>query len=112
MNYSSYMHKMEQEPHKLFFETLSNKARWEIVHLLKKRSYRATTIAKELGYEQSLISHHLKRLERCGFVTAEANGKERIYSLNKKTIKPLLELVDNHINLFCKHVVHKKVRVE
>ncbi|MCH7477259.1 MAG: winged helix-turn-helix transcriptional regulator [SAR324 cluster bacterium] len=51
------------EPHKLFFETLGNKTRWDIVHLLKQRSYRATEIAEKLCYEQSLVSHHLRRLE-------------------------------------------------
>jgi len=31
-------------------------------------------------------------------------GKERIYELNKSTIKPLLKLMDSHIDTFCKKV--------
>lgn len=92
------------KPHQFFFETLGNKARWSIVHLLLKKPHRATDIAKKLGYEQSLISHHLKRLETCGFVNVKKNGLERIYSINKKTIGPLLKLVDRHVNKFCKKV--------
>lgn len=95
------------KPHKFFFETLGNQARWDIVHLLLKKSHRATDIAEELGYEQSLISHHLKRLETCGFVKVEKNGLERIYSINKETISPLLKLVDGHVNKFCKKVCCK-----
>jgi len=96
------MKKGIHKPHKIFFETLGNQTRWDIIHLLKKRAYRATDIAKELGREQSHISHSLRRLERCGFVSVKKNGKERIYTLNKKTIKPLLKLMDTHINTFCK----------
>ena len=96
-----------QEPHKIFFETLSNKVRWEIIQLLKKKPYRATDIAMSLGYEQSLISHHLRRLEQCGFVSVEQNGKERIFELNTETIQPLLELADKHINKFCKKLCSK-----
>ena len=94
-------------PHEFFFETLGNKTRWDIVHLLLKGRHRATAIAKKLGYEQSLISHHLERLETCGFVKVKANGTERIFSLNSETIKPLLKLADKHINKFCKGLCEK-----
>lgn len=92
------------KPHELFFETLGNQTRWEIIHLLLTKPHRVTDIAKKLGYEQSLISHHLKRLETCGFVKVKPNGTERICRLNKETISPLLKLVDNHVNKFCKRV--------
>lgn len=91
-----------KEPHKIFLQTLGNKIRWQIAHLLMEESCRSTEIAKKLGYEQSLVSHHLRRLENCGFVMVRKNGLERIYQINKKTIKPLLKLVDNHINKFCR----------
>lgn len=91
-----------QEPYTIFFETLSNKVRWNIINLLLKGQQRATDIGQTLGYEQSLVSHHLKRLLRCGFVKVEQKGKERIYTLNKDTIQPLLVLVDKHIDDYCK----------
>ena len=90
------------EPYKIFFETLGNKTRWDIVHLLQEKERRATEISEKLGYEQSLVSHHLKRLGTCGFVRFEQNGNERIYKLNTETIGPLLELADKHIGKFCK----------
>ena len=91
-----------RDPYKIFFETLGNRVRWEVIHLLQKGELNATGVAEKLGYEQSLISHHLQRLEKCGFVTVKRNGKERIYTLNKETVKPLLELMDKHISTFCK----------
>ncbi len=96
------------KPHIYFFETLSNQARWNIIHLLEKDSYRVTDIAKKLKLEQSLVSHHLKRLETCGFVKVEIKGTERIYSLNKETIGDLLVLVEKHVNQFCKKVCCEK----
>lgn len=95
------MKKKIQEPYKIFFETLGNKTRWDIVHLLQEGERKATDIAKGLGYEQSLVSHHLKRLERCGFVFVRPNGQERIYSLNKETVEPLLRLMDRHVEKYC-----------
>lgn len=92
------------KPHKFFFETLSNQARWDIIHILQKKSYRVTDIANELKLEQSLVSHHLKRLKICGFVKMKAHGTERIYTLNKETIGSLLKLIDRHVNQFCKKV--------
>jgi DNA-binding transcriptional ArsR family regulator len=99
----------DREPYKIFFETLSNKTRWDIIHLLLKKKYRATEIARVLGYGQSLVSHHLRRLEICGFVRVRAKGKERIYAINAKATKPLLRLMDKHINNFCKKVCVKRL---
>jgi len=96
------MKQVIRKPHKIFFKTLGNQTRWDIVHLLQRGELRATDIASKLKYEQSLVSHHLRRLETCGFVRFEQSGKERLYKLNKMTIKPLLALMDKHINNFCK----------
>lgn len=98
------MMKVLPQPYEIFFQTLGNETRWKIVHLLETSKHKTTDIAKILKYEQSLISHHLRRLEICGFVKVERNGKERIYQLNRRTIKPLLKLMDEHINKFCKKI--------
>lgn len=102
------MSKRVREPHQIFFETLGNKTRWDIVHLLQKGPRRSTDIAEKLGYEQSLISHHLRRLETCGFVSFKQNGNERVYALNAETIKPLLGFMDRHVNKYCKNICGKK----
>lgn len=96
------MKKHTHPPHKFFFETLGNEIRWQIIHLLQDKSFKATEIAHTLGYEQSLVSHHLGRLKKCGFVAVQAKGKERIYKLNRTTISPLLKLVDQHVDDYCR----------
>lgn len=98
------MQRHRQQPHRIFFETLGNHTRWEIVRLLKRREMRATAIAERLGCEQSLVSHHLRRLERCGFLRCSPNGRERVYALNRESVMPLLTLVERHIEKFCQRV--------
>jgi len=91
----------EYEPTKTFFETLANEKRFEIIKLLKDKSATMSEVVAELGYEQSVVSRHLRRLEHCGFVTVQRRGKERVYTLNKETIEPLMRLVDTHISNYC-----------
>jgi len=67
-----------------FFKTLSNKTRYDIIRLLIKGSKSVNEISKTLKFEQSRVSHNLKRLECYGFVISICKGKQRIYSLDKK----------------------------
>ena len=97
-----------RQPYRQFFGTLANQVRLDIINILSKRQSNVSDIVDALEYEQSTISHSLRRLEECGFVSVQKNGKERIYQLNKTTITPLLELMDNHMNSYCSHIVAKK----
>lgn len=102
------MQKRLVEPYNQFFGTIANQVRLEIIEVLLKGQSNVSNIVDKLGYGQSTISHSLRRLEECGFVTVQKNGKERIYTLNEQTIKPLLKLMNSHMNKYCKHVVAKK----
>lgn len=95
---------MLKRPYKLFFGTLANEQRLNIINLLRKNPKNVTQICKELGYNQTTVSHNLRRLKTCSFVFVKKNGKERVYSLNKDTIKPLMDLIDRHTDRFCKHL--------
>jgi len=91
---------MKELSYKLFFKAFSNKTRFEIIRLLKKCPKSVTEICKELGFEQSRVSHNLKCLENCGFVSSKRNGKNKIYSLDKKHILPILDNIDKHIERY------------
>ena len=85
-----------------FFRTLANVNRLKIIHFLQKRGPKnVSDIVEGTKLEQTLVSHNLKRLHECHFVEVKQNGKERVYSLNKKTIQPLLALMDRHVNTYC-----------
>lgn len=94
------------EPSKAFFETLGNNKRWRIIRLLEREPANMSSIARELNIEQTLVSHHLRRLESCGFVFVERRGKERVYRLNTETVAPLLKLVSHHIDRYCTDRCH------
>lgn len=93
---------MLNNSYKRFFTTLANENRLKIVHLLQDQgSNNVSGIVVGTKLEQTLVSHSLKRLLECHFVEVKQNGKERVYSLNDKTIKPLLALMDKHVSTHC-----------
>ena len=94
--------------YKLFFSTLTSYSRLKIINLLRKGSRNVSEIQHKLKLEQTVVSHDLRRLRSCGFVSVEKKGKYRYYSLNEKTIKPLMLIIDKHMDKFCKMIVQKK----
>ncbi len=95
---------MLEKAYKIFFGTLANNNRLMIINLLRKGTKCVHEICKELNFNQTTVSHNLKRLLRCGFVFVEQKGKHRYYSLNRKTIKPLMELIDSHMHEYCEKI--------
>jgi DNA-binding transcriptional ArsR family regulator len=91
--------------YKIFFGTLVSESRLKIINLLRDGRKNVSEIVKELKADQTSVSHDLARLKRCGFVTAEISGKFRYYKLNEETIKPLIELIDRHMCLYCIHIL-------
>ena len=97
------------DPIVLFFKGLANKTRLSLMKTLSKGSMSVSELCAELGFEQSRVSHNLGCLEFCGFVKSERNGKKKIYSLNEKTIGPLMSIVDNHIKQHGQNLMQCKV---
>lgn len=102
---SSYKMKHKLETYQLFFGSLSNPNRLEIINLLRKGKKNVGEICEATGFEQTMVSHNLKRLETCGMIFATKVGKYRYYGLNKKTIRPLMKLIDEHMHEYCEHVI-------
>ena len=93
-----------------FFETIAPRIRWKILSLLRKRAMSVSEISKELNEEQSKISHNLRNLMECRFLDVKSEGKKRIYSLNKETIVPLMNLVEKHVEKYCKSYCIRRER--
>lgn len=85
----------------MFFSTLANPTRLAILELLRKDSRNVSEIAAALTQEQSMISHNLRPLEKCGFIFSERVGKERFYTLNKETMEPMFKLFTRHAAKYC-----------
>ena len=86
----------------MFFETLGTGLKIKILYELKNGSLSVNDLSKQLNQERSKVSHALKSLLECCFVSVKKKGRERIYSLNTDTIIPLLSIVEKHVKKYCK----------
>lgn len=100
--------KHDLSTYRLFFGSLSSPNRLLIINKLRSGSKNVTEICKATGFEQTMVSHNMKRLERCGMVLVRQEGKFRYYTLNTSTIKPLMDLIDKHMSAYCVHVLKKR----
>jgi len=86
----------------VFFRNLANPLKMRIVTELKKNPLSVNDLTERLKAEQSKVSHALANLKACNIVNSRVEGKQRIYSLNKKTIIPMLNIIDEHKKSYCK----------
>ena len=63
-----------------------------------------------LNIHQTSTSHSLRRLLDCGFVFVERKGQKRLYSVNEKTIRPLISLMEEHITKYCCKIESEEVQ--
>jgi ArsR family transcriptional regulator, zinc-responsive transcriptional repressor len=88
-----------------FFTNFANRANIEIISALRESPMNVKAIVAKTSMEQSAISHNLKKLCECNILSVKKEGRERIYSLNRETVVPLLDLVDRHVKKNCKGCV-------
>jgi DNA-binding transcriptional ArsR family regulator len=86
----------------IFFTNFANKANLEIVSALREKPMNVKSLVDKTGREQSAVSHNLKKLCDCNILSVKTQGRQRIYSLNRDTVVPLLDLVDAHVRKNCK----------
>ena len=84
-----------------FFSTLANPTRLAIIEHLHEKPMNVTELVEALGQEQSMVSHNLRPLTRCKFVTRKRQGKNNVYYLNHETMDPILAAVEKHAVKFC-----------
>jgi len=73
---------------------VADETRFKILLMLKDCERCVCDIIKELKAEQSLISHHLRSLRRCGLVTSVREGRKIRYKLADQRIAELLTKID------------------
>jgi DNA-binding transcriptional ArsR family regulator len=92
---------MKCDSYEIFFRNFSNRTKFDIVMSLKNKPMSVMELSKALHEEQSKVSHSLTSLAKCGILSVKQQGKQRIYSLNKETVMPILELVQKHVEKHC-----------
>ena len=98
--------KSDSVPYHLCLETLGNETRVKILESLRESPKTVGGIVKELGIEQSRLSHSLAALRKCNFVQSTVKGKERVYRLTDSFVKEMpkskniFEALEKHFNKF------------
>ncbi|GGH85195.1 DNA-binding transcriptional ArsR family regulator [Pullulanibacillus pueri] len=78
------------------FKALSEPTRIRILHLLNKKECSVNEIAKELGLQQSTVSHQLRLLKNLRLVKFRRQGKAVYYSPEDNHVMNLLEQTLKH----------------
>jgi len=102
------MFHMTKETYYFFFGKLANKLKINIIEELRNGEKSVMELVNKLKVEQSKLSHALANLRCCSIVLYKQKGKQRIYSLNKETIIPILNIIDKHEKKFCEHCCMRK----
>jgi DNA-binding transcriptional ArsR family regulator len=84
-----------------FFSSLANPTRLAILEKLMGGEMNVSGLAKELGLEQSMVSHNLKLLEKCKFVFSTKKGKEKYVTVNRETVAALFGIAERHADKYC-----------
>ena len=93
-----------------FFSTLANPTRLAIIEHLKDKPMSVTELVDVLGQEQSMVSHNLRPLTRCKFVSRKREGKNNVYYLNHETLDPILDSVTTHATKYCNNGISCTMR--
>ncbi|MBI4163601.1 MAG: metalloregulator ArsR/SmtB family transcription factor [Candidatus Aenigmarchaeota archaeon] len=92
-----------------FFAVLADRNRLSIINLILEKDLTVSEISEQLNLEQSLVSHHLKTLKDHGFVEFKIDGKNRVYSANKDTVRPLMDIMRSHVYNLCGFACQYKI---
>ena len=71
------------------FNAIAEPQRRDILELLRGRERGVTEIADALGMTQPGASKHLRVLREVGLVHARSEGKQRLYGLDARGLRPI-----------------------
>ena len=92
---------MNKASYNNFFMNFSSESKFGIIMALKDGPLSVSEIVQKVGDEQSAVSHNLRKMSGCHVLNVRKEGKQRIYSLNKDTVIPILEIVEKHVKNCC-----------
>jgi len=73
------------------FNAIAEPQRREILALLRVGEWPVTELAQKLGMTQPGASKHLRVLREVGLVRDRKAGKQRLYGLNARALRPIHE---------------------
>jgi DNA-binding transcriptional ArsR family regulator len=75
------------------FNAIAERQRREILVLLRGAEWPVTGLARDLGMTQPQTSKHLRVLREVGLVRVRGAGKQRLYGLDARGLRPVHEWV-------------------
>lgn len=72
-----------------FFKVLGNESRLKILGLLANQERSVGELAEFLGVKEPTVSHHLAMMKELGLVQMRAEGNNRIYWLDARSLESL-----------------------
>jgi DNA-binding transcriptional ArsR family regulator len=73
------------------FNAIAEPQRRDILVLLRAQEWPVTDLARELGMSQPQASKHLRVLREVGLVRVREVGKQRVYGLDARGLRPIHE---------------------
>ncbi|MDD5163093.1 MAG: ArsR family transcriptional regulator [Candidatus ainarchaeum sp.] len=92
----------------LFFGMFANRLKVQILEELMARPMGVTELAGALDAERSKVSHALLSMNACRIVHAEQDGRQRLYSVNNKTVLPMMRIAEKHVAGNCEKCLAMK----
>ena len=78
------------------FNAVAEPRRRQILDVLAGVERPVNDLVRRLGVAQPLVSKHLRVLREVGLVTVRDEGRQRMYRLNGRSLKPIHDWVKNY----------------
>jgi len=78
------------------FNAVAEPRRRQILDVLADGERPVNDLVRRLGVAQPLVSKHLRVLREVGLVTVRDEGRQRMYRLNGRSLKPIHDWVKNY----------------
>jgi DNA-binding transcriptional ArsR family regulator len=82
------------------FNAVAEPRRRQILDLLAQGERPVNALVRELPLAQPLVSKHLRVLREVGVVAVREDGRQRLYRLNGKALKPIHDWVKEYERLW------------
>jgi DNA-binding transcriptional ArsR family regulator len=82
------------------FNAVAEPRRREILNVLAEAELAVNDLVRLLGVPQPQVSKHLRVLREVGVVDVRDHGRQRLYRLNGRSLKPIHDWVSNYERLW------------
>ena len=75
------------------FNAVAEPKRRQVLEVLGERELSVNEIVELLGWNQPMVSKHLRVLKQVGLVSERRVGRQRLYRVNAERLKPIFDWV-------------------